>query len=254
MNKKEIAGWGVVSLAAPMLFVSASLATVSMAVGEESDVAVDSVSVSSTVVTEELCVWRVLNVPASVELSPGGLEYEGVALSLTSTYSGSGSGLNVYSSGNTSDGNNLETGQQDCTFYGVKTRPILSVAVGDGDFTATTDVGGTPTNDDALSFSASIADSNALSFDFEYRGGVDCNAKWSYTDVELDGSTLTDVALSISDLAQVTSPVNAGDVDRCALDYTISITVPADLTPSYPGNSYDWEGPSLTYALRADNS
>jgi len=254
MNKKELAGWGILSLAAPMLFVSTSLAAATIASGAESDVDSSSVSVSSTVTTEELCVWRVLNVPASVVLSSGGLEYEGTALDLVSTKSGTGSGLNVYSSGNTNAGDSLETGQQDCTFYGVKTRPILRMTVADGDFTATTTVDSSQTEDTALSFSASVAGSNGLDFDFEVRDGTTCDAKWSFADLSLDGSTLTGTALSISALADVTSPVNAGQVDRCALDYTISITVPAELTPTYPGNDYTWEGPSLTYALRADNS
>lgn len=254
MNKKEIAGWGILSLAAPMLFVSTSLAAVSIASGEETDVDSSSVSVSSTVVTEELCVWRVLNVPASVTLTTGGLEYEGTTLDLTSTKSGEGAGLNVYSSGNTNAGDSLETGQQDCTFYGVKTRPILRMSIADGDFTATTLVDSTSTEDTALSFSADVAGSNGLDFDFEVRDGTTCDVKWSYADLSLDGSNTSGTALSISALSDVTSPVNAGQVDRCALDYTISITVPAELTPTYPGNTYTWEGPSLTYALRADNS
>lgn len=266
MNKKEIAGWSIAALTAPMLL---GAMTMSVAIGasgddfaEQASADSSSATVTSTVTTEELCTWYLLGAPSSLALEAGtdgngnDLEYEGVALSLSAelVHADSAS-LTAYSSGNES-GDNLwgDDEYSECTFYGEATRPIVTVELADIEFTAATSGTADPANqaDTAVSFSA--AATSQLNFDFTTRGST-CTT-WTLDDISVTSdATKQGVPMKITSLNDVGNPVNqASDAKRCSRDSTISVTVPANLTPTYPGQEYVWTGPTVTYTLRTSST
>lgn len=262
MNKKELAGWSIAALTAPTLLGALTMGvTIGGATGADNDTGTEassqSASVTSVVVTEELCTWYMLGAPSAISLTTNepGMEYEGPALSLSATMTHSGSlSMNVYASGNQTGGQLWgDSEYSECTFYGVKSRPIVTVTVEDYEFTAEAadrSVGGVTYAggpDSAMSFSASV--DRPIALDFTTRAAT-CTG-YTLTDISFTGSTLWAAPIKISSLDTVTTPVNSsGDSKRCSQEYTISATVPAELNPTYPGNTYTWTGPSIVFSLR----
>jgi hypothetical protein len=266
MNKKEIAGWGSASLVAPMLL---GAMTMSVAIGasgtdfdEQAGADSSSAAVTSTVATEELCTWYLLGAPSSLALSAGvdgdgdPVEYEGTALSLSAQLIHADSAsLTAYASGNET-GDNLwaDDGFSECTFYGEVTRPIVTVELDGIDFTAAVAAGETDAGaaDSAVSFSATAQ--SELTFDFETRGST-CTS-WTVADINVvSEATKQGVPMKVASLDDVGNPVNvASDAKRCSRESTISTTVPASLTPTYPGQDYVWTGPTVTYTLRTSGT
>ncbi len=241
LNIKKIAGVALVAVSGLVLSLSANFATASA----------ETAATSSSVVTEELCTWYMLGAPSSITLAPAseGTEYEGDAIEVSDAFTASANkDLNVYSSGNVTAGSRTTYGN--CTFYSAPTRPTVSMSIGDADFTATASTGGVDTT---MDFAASTG--NELNVDQT----SDCNVKWTLSDLALKTAALSGNVMTISTLGNVDSRVSSpvGDTagnDRCSADYTIKINIPAGKTPTYPGQTYSWSGPTFTTALTTSNS
>lgn len=235
MNKK----FGASLLAASVPGLIFSISAVPMAMGVDA-------GMSSEIVTEEECTWKMMNAPSSLALTPAvaGTEYEGVALDISATTTD----FDVHSTGNLDTTPALDS-HNECTFYGTGnvTRPIVSMAIGDGDFTATYDDSGTATADAGLDF-ALDAD-NAL--DIAWSAG-DCDAIWTQSGLNLHATALTGTLVTIPLINDVTDPVAdglAGSNDRCVDDIGFTVTIPANMKPDAPGKTYTWTGPTLTTTL-----
>lgn len=233
MNKKIGAGLLAASIPGLIFAVSA----VPVALGETS-------SMSSSITTEEECTWKMLNAPSSLSLGPAtaGTEYEGVALDISASISD----FDVHSTGNL-DTSPTTTTHNECTFYGAgnRTRPIVTMAIEDGDFGAT--YGASPTADAAMDFSLDAA--NALDIVW---GGTACDAKWTKSTLGLHATGLSGIALQIPTVTDVTDPIadaNAGSNDRCLDSVSFTVTIPANKKPASPGATYTFTGPQLTTTL-----
>jgi len=212
-----------------------------MALGQDANM-------SSSILTEEECTWVMMNAPSSLALAPAvaGTEYEGVALDISVT----SSDFDVHSTGNLDTTPTLDS-HNECTFYGEGnvTRPIVAMTIADADFTATYDSGTADTN---LDFSLDA--DNALDIAWS---ATDCNVKWTQSGLNLHASALTGTLLTIPVIGNVTDPVAdglAGSNDRCQEDIGFTVTIPANMKPASPGQTYTWTGPTLTTALSTSDS
>ncbi len=236
LNIKKIAGVALVAVSGLVLSLSANFATASA----------ETAATSSSVVTEELCTWYMLGAPSSITLAPAseGTEYEGDAIEVSDAFTASANkDLNVYSSG--PSGSASRTTYANCTFYGAPTRPTVTMSIGDADFTATAASGGA---DAPMDFAAS--DGNELDVD----QSSSCVAKWTTADLALKTSALSGNLITIPTIGNVDSRVTGDGNDRCSADFTVKINIPAGKTPTYPGQTYSWSGPSFTTALTTSNS
>ena len=238
MKKNKGAGL----LAASILGLIFSIGAMPVALGE-------TAGMSSSVVTEEECTWKMMNAPSVITLSPtvGGSEYEGVALTISATLTD----FDVHSTGNLDTTPSL-TEHNECTFYGTGnvTRPIVSMSIGNGSFTAT--YGDSNTADNALDFDLDA--DNA--FDITWSAS-DCAAKWTQSGLNLHATALTGTLVTIPLIGNVTDPVadaNPGSNDRCVDDLAFEVTIPANRKPAAPGETYTWTGPTLTTALSTSDS
>lgn len=236
MNKKM--GAGLLAASLPGLIFAVSAVPVALGVDAEME---------SIITTEEECTWVMMNAPSSLTLAPSdaSAEYEGVALDIQATVTN----FDVHSTGNLDTTPSL-TEHNECTFYGTGnvTRPIVSMAIGDGDFTAT--YGGTA--DTGLDFSLDA--DNA--FDIAWVGD-DCAVKWTQSGLNLHATALTGTAVTIPVIGDVTDPVVdavAGSNDRCQDDLSFTVTIPANMKPASPGADYTWTGPTLTTTLSTSDS
>ena len=234
---KKMVGTSLLAASVPGLIFS--ITAVPMALGVDANM-------SSEIVTEEECTWVMMNAPSSLALTPAvaATEYEGVALDI----SASNSDFDVHSTGNLDSSPSLLT-HNECTFYGVGnvTRPIVTMSIGDGEFTAGYDNSGTDTPDVGLDFDLDA--DNAL--DIAWSGAA-CDAIWTQSGLNLHAAGLTGTLVTIPVIGNVTDPVadgQAGSNDRCTADLGFTVTIPANMKPLAPGKTYTWTGPTLTTSL-----
>jgi hypothetical protein len=238
MNRKKFAGIALMAISGITLSVNTVLSTASAT----------EVATSTEVVTEELCTWYLLGAPSSIDLEPAtaDTEYEGDLILVSDSFTESEEDeLNVYSSGNVSAGGRTTYGN--CTFYSAVTRPIVTMAITDDDFTASANVAGTPTVDGTMDFKAETGNE----FIVDQTGT--CTAAWTKADLSLKTAALTGVVMTIPTLADVEDRVTSSN-DRCMADLLIKINIPAGKTPTYPGRTYTWSGPGFTTALTTSGS
>ncbi len=235
-QSKKLAGSTLIAVSGLLFSLSTSF----------SNASAEPAATSTSVVTEELCTWYMLGAPSSISLTPAvaGTEYEGDAILVTDSFEAADSAdLNVYSSGNVTQGSRSTYGN--CTFYSAASRPTVTMSISDADFTASAGVGGL---DIPMDFAAET--DNELLVDQTST----CVAKWTAVDLSLKTGALSGVPLTIPTLADVDSRVTSSGNDRCSADFTIKINIPGSKTPTYPGQTYSWSGPAFTTALNTDNS
>jgi hypothetical protein len=238
-NRKKIAGIALIAISGFTLSVNTVLSTASAT----------TVPTTTEVVTEELCTWYLLGAPSTIALAPDSpsTEYEGDSITVSASFTESSEEeLNVYSSGNVSEGNRTTYGN--CTFYSAVTRPIVTMSIADADFTASANVSGTPEADVPMDFQA-ITDN-----EFIVDQTSSCLAKWTAADLSLKTAALTGVVMTIPTLGNVDDRVTGTGNDRCTADLQIKINIPAGKTPTYPGRTYTWSGPGFTTALTTSGS
>lgn len=233
MKAKKALGAGLVGLSLPMLV--AGLSMVGPALGADST-DTTAAAIQSTVTTEDQCEWRVANAPGGLTLTAAG-EYELNDLDLTASVTG----LTVYSTGNTHDGD--ETGYTDCVFYGDVLEPTLTMEI---DGTAV---------DGYLTASGSAGDADT-SMDFSIDGTnpmtivtADTCTDWTVASPSLSTTTAATVMSIVTAVIDDNIESAAGGNQTCALDQTITLTVPGGKVPSSPGAGYTFAGPSLTTEL-----
>lgn len=200
----------------------------------------------TSVVTEELCTWYMLGAPSSIALAPAvaGTEYEGDAIEVSQSFAAADSeDLNVYSSGNVTSGSRTTYGN--CTFYSAPLKPVVTMSIDDADFSATAGVGGT---DAPMDFSATTGN------EFAVDQTSSCVSKWTASDLALKTGALSATFLTIPILADVDARVTGTGTDRCSTDFAIKINIPGNKTPTYPGQTYSWSGPTFTTALTTSGS
>ncbi len=235
INRKKIAGIALMAISGLTLSVSATLSTASA----------DPATTGTQVVTEELCAWQIIGAPSSITLEPAvpGTEYEGDAVQVSDAFAEADTAeLNVYSSGNVTTGSRTTYGN--CTFYSAPTRPVVTMSIGDADFTAMAESGA----DSSMDFEATTGN------EFNVDQTSSCDAKWTTADLNLKSEALSGVIMSILTLADVDSRVTGTGTDRCKADFEIKINIPGGQTPTYPGQTYTWSGPGFTTALTTSNS
>jgi hypothetical protein len=114
------------------------------------------------------------------------------------------------------------------------------MSIGDADFTATASTGG---DDVEMDFEASTGN------EFNVDQSSACDDKWTTTDLNLKNAALSGNVMSIASIGNVDSRVTGTGNDRCSADYTLRINIPSGMTPTYPGETYSWAGPTFTTAL-----
>jgi hypothetical protein len=236
INRKKLAGVALMAISGLTLSVSATLSAASA----------DPATTGTSVVTEELCTWQIIGAPSTITLEPAvaGTEYEGDAVEVSKAFTEADTAeLNVYSSGNVTTGSRTTYGN--CTFYSAPTRPVVTMSIGDADFTATAASGGA---DASMDFEASTGN------EFNVDQTSSCAAKWTVADLGLKSGALSGTVMSIPTLADVDSRVTGTGTDRCKADFEININIPGGKTPTYPGQTYSWSGPAFTTALTTSNS
>lgn len=218
---------------------------------------------TAAVDTKELCIWFVGGIPGSVALRPvdgGTVQYDGTALSLTSgddpataDVTEGLSDVEIYVSG--SDPEELGAGtidaHRDCTFYGSAEGIAFQAALAAGGFTAASDDEGDDNNmdftqDTDLPLAYSVEDEGCRS------GETGDGNLWA-----VDGLSATNgsgiVATDIAKLTQANTYPQQSDTDgensACTVSQVVTVSVPADLTPAYPGTDYTFTGPTLTFSF-----
>jgi hypothetical protein len=238
INRKKLAGIALIAISGFTLSVNKVLSTASAT----------PVPTTTEVVTEELCTWYLLGAPSTIALAPAseGTEYEGDSITVSASFTESlEEELNVYSSGNVSEGD--RTTHANCTFYSAVTRPIVTMSIADNEFTASAMVGTTPTADAPMDFSAITQN------EFIVDQSSTCSEAWTATDLSLKTGALTGVVMTIPTLGDVDDRVTSSN-DRCIADLVIKINIPGGKTPAYAGKTYSWSGPGFTTALTTSGS
>lgn len=235
-SKKLLGGTLAASSIFTMLVLSTTVYTAASAVEADTD---------SSIPTEELCTWYMLGAPTAITLEPADntVEYEGDAINVSDSFSGDNN-LNVYTSGNVNAGS--RTTHSECTFYSDPAGADVTVALDGTAFTATAQ-GDSPSADTAMNFSAQAGNPLALALTGS------CDALWSSASPALSSTTATSIlSMAQADVKDRVATTTAGDNDRCGKDLAISINIPAGMTPTYPGVTYAWAGPTLTTTLTTD--
>jgi hypothetical protein len=212
------------------------------ALGQSSDT--NSSSSEASVTVEAECKWFIYNVPSNITLSPeGDQKYAGKALTLT----GSTTDLTIRKSGTDAGADSFSN----CSFFGSKTNPILYAEVGGTAFDAT--YGGSNTEDTGMDFTIAIDNTRDENSGFKVDAGQ-CTNNTDVWNEDVNGNThhfLTDTytdspMLSFTSNADVNNSLTSGaDTQECQSDFTYEVTIPADQTPSNPGETYSYTGPSV---------
>jgi len=214
---------------------------------------------SADVDTKELCIWYVSDVPGDVILTPvagAGALYDGAVMDLTS---GALSDVEIFVSGNNP---NLEPAgtidaHRDCTFYGanegIAFKAALSGATGGAPtFIAT---GGDSEEDPNMDFTQT----EALPFLFDATNSDSCRSgedgeadNWSSADLTSTSSAAV-AATTIAGLAKANTVAIQSDEDEensaCVVSQVVTVSIPANKTPAYPGTDYSFTGPTLTFSF-----
>jgi len=238
----------------------------------------DEAQTTSTVRMRERCIWYVDGVPASINLLPTGDDVDGVDGDndpIGKVYDGSEYSLLVnlpelraWNSGNESGGGAQYVEEHAyCTYFGATTGIAITGTWSAGGFTATASGGG---SDDNLDFDMTLGNPLVMSID---KGtcrtpslGPDLSA-WQFGGgpFEEDGDswTLTKVGVTsalggrlMEQPKAVTNdrPANerSGN-DRCGVNLSVQVSIPAGGTPRYAGEAYTFSGPTFTTEIVIDS-
>jgi len=219
-------------------------------VGAQADPSGDEAESSSDIETKELCIWYVDGVAPSFSMTAADgmpAEYDGTQYDLTS---GDTIGdVNIYVSGNETAAS--KDAHADCTFYGAAEGIAYQGAIAAGGFTAAAETGG---DDNAMDFEPTALLPLTLDVTKEScrsgaNGGSDL---WSEGDLEADdaaGVLATDlVALSKANVVSPQSDTD-GQNSACTAGHVLTVSVPRDLTPNFPGQDYTLTGPTFTLSF-----
>jgi len=218
-------------------------------VGAQVDPDGDEAESSSDIETKELCIWYVNGVAGSFSMTAAdGMpdEYDGTEYDLTSGTSIAD--VNIYVSGNVSAGS--KNAHADCTFYGAAEGIAYQGAIAAGGFTAAAESGDDndmdfdPTGD--LPLTLDVTKESCRS------GAAGGGDSWSEADLvaeDASGVAATSlVSLAKNDVVSPQSDTD-GENSACTAGHVLTVSVPANLTPNFPGQDYTLTGPTFTLSF-----
>lgn len=219
-------------------------------VGAQVDPGGDEAESSSDIETKELCIWYVNGVAGSFSMTAADgepAEYDGTEYDLTSGTSIAD--VNIYVSGNETPASKDE--HADCTFYGAAEGIAYQGAIAAGGFTAAAETGG---DDNDMDFSPTALLPLTLGVTKEScRSGADGSGdSWSEADLVADDASGVEATSLVSlTKANVVSPQSDenGQNSACTAGHVLTVSVPADLTPNFPGQDYTLTGPTFTLSF-----
>jgi hypothetical protein len=138
----------------------------------------------------------------------------------------------------------------DCTFYGAAEGIAYQGAIAAGGFTAAAESG----DDNAMDFDPTgelplMLDVTKESCRSGVAGGED---SWSVADlVASNASGVAATSLVSLTKANVVSPQSDDDGENsaCTAGHVLTVSVPENLTPQYPGQDYTLTGPTFTLSF-----
>ena len=248
MKARKLLGGLMVTVCSGLLVASQFGAGVVGA--EPADEDPNDATTSSDIETKELCIWYVDGVSASFSMSAAAgepLEYDGTEYALTS--GDTISDVNIYVSGNETAAS--KDAHADCTFYGAAEGIAYQGAIAAGGFTAATAAG---YDDDDMDFDPTA--DLPLTLDVEKEscrsGAAGLGDSWSEADlVKVNNEAVA--ATSLVSLAKndVVSPQSDtdGENSACTAGHVLTVSVPENLTPNFPGQDYTLTGPTFTLSF-----
>jgi hypothetical protein len=229
-------------------------------VGAQDDPEGDEAAASSAIETKELCVWFVNGVADSFSMSPVAgepAEYDGTAYSLTSDNEDDAiDDVNIYVSGSETLSGTKDN-HAPCTFYGNPEGIAYQAAIEAGGFTAAVTSGPTPGPDTAMNFDPTGGSPLLLTVteasDGACRSGETGDTDdWAFANI----SKTSDALVTETDLvtllkADVWTPQSDAPTENsaCTASHVLTVTVPADKTPTQPGKDYTLTGPTFTLSF-----
>lgn len=232
----------------------------------------------SIVRMKERCIWYVDGVPASINLRPTGDDVAGFTEGgdpIGKVYDGSEYSLSAslpelraWNSGDESGGGEEYVDEHAfCTYFGATSGIELTGQWGIGGFTATAAVGGP---DDELDFDLTPTNPLVMTFDegtcrtpsqgvgksaWEFGGDSFQEDGGSYRLTKGEVDTPRGGRLMQQPIGATTDrPANvAGGNDRCGIDLSVQVRIPAGLTPRFAGEAYTFLGPTFTTEIAIDS-
>lgn len=208
------------------------------ALGQSSDT--NSSSSEASVTVEAECKWFIYNAPSNITLSPeGNQKYAGQALTLT----GSTTDLTIRKSGTDAGVDSFSN----CSFFGSKTNPTLYAEVEGTKFDAT--YGVSDTEDTGMDFTIATDGNSGFKVD-----AGECTNNTEVWNEDVNSNTHYFLTTSYTDSPMLSFTSNAdvnnsltseADTQECQSDFTYEVTIPAGQTPSNPGETYSYTGPSV---------
>jgi len=223
----------IVGVVAAFFFSGSSLVAIPLANA-------DTMNTSSVISTQELCTWYVDDLPTTVTLSNADedAEYEGLDFTVTQSPV---EPLKVYVSGNKGYGD--FDSNTECTWYNTDAIDGIEITLA----VSSNDVASGP--DGSLDF---LLSDNPYEIS---QSQLTCENKsaegaWSSNDQSLYNLAVNSplATLAQADTSKVLADA-ASPSDKCSLSLTFELTVPGDMTPASPGDSYTFNLPAVTWTV-----
>jgi hypothetical protein len=237
----------------------------------------DEAETTSTVRMKERCIWYVDGVPASINLLPTGDDVASVDSDgdpIGKVYDGSEYSLlailpelRAWNSGDESGGGEEFVDEHAfCTYFGATTGIEITGTWSSGGFTATASEG---RPDDNLNFDMTELNPLAMIIDEGVcRTPSQGSSSWQFggDDFELQGDgsfKLTkDEVLESRGGRLMEQPIGfttdrpanvAGGNDRCGINWSVQVSIPAGGKPRFAGDTYTFSGPTFTTEIVIDS-
>jgi hypothetical protein len=270
------AAFGIVLLLLAVDFGGASAKP--FAIPDQDTPSGDEAETTSTVRMKERCIWYVDGVPASINLLPTGDDVASVDSDgdpIGKVYDGSEYSLlailpelRAWNSGNESGGGEEFVDEHAfCTYFGATTGIEITGTWSSGGFTATASEGGLDAN---LNFGMTSLNPLAMTINegtcrtpsqgsstWQFGGdGFENQDDGSYKltkdeVLESRGGRLMEQPIGFT----TDQPANApGGNDRCGINGSVQVSIPAGGKPRFAGETYTFSGPTFTTEIVIDSA
>ena len=194
---------------------------------------------SSTVSTNLWCTWYVNGVDGDISLTPtAGLdaEYEGESFPLAGSVNGQQALVAGWVDGETPT---IATqSDYDCSWYNAEKGLLVKVTSTGSGFTAAAATGG---DDNAMDFSLT---DGPIAVTYTENPDNSCSADWNLA----SGLTIDSNGDHV-DAAKILYSDSMATNESCSWDTTYAVSIPAGKAPTYPGQDYEFTGPTLTTSV-----
>ena len=194
---------------------------------------------SSTVSTNLWCTWYVNGVDGDIALTPTAgaeAEYEGESFPLAGSVAGQQALVAGWVDGATPT---IDTqADYDCSWYNSEKGLNVTVTSSGSGFTAAAAVGG---DDNAMDFSLG---EGPIAVTYSENPENNCSADWdlaSSLTVDHDGASI--------DAATIQYSNSMATNESCSWDTSYAVSIPEGKFPTYPGQNYQFTGPTLTTSV-----